>query len=609
MRDNIMQNKYNYWWKEQDPHSMVVGAVKWLDTNQAYQYELNLRNLLLYSNRSAWGLRSGDYVSKLSLPSSRLTVNAIQSVIDAAVSQISTVKPRIMNLTNKGDWAQQNRAKKLNEWTQGILYETDAYALGRNVFRDACIFGTGALKILEKNGRAALERVFIDDLMVDERDSIYGTPRQIFEVREVNRDLLIEMFPDSEMQIKTASNSIRIHNTISYGVSDMVSVVEAYHLPSGPDADDGMRVICTDNGTLLKEEWTKNYFPYAFMRWGIAPLGFWGWGIAEQITGIQCEINYILQKIQRLMTIATSQLWIRKGSGIDKNKLNNEDWAVREYVTEPPTFFSVQSVSPEYFAHVRYLIDKSYEVTGVNQLTAQARKPAGLNSGRALDTYQDYQSQRFMEVSQRYEEFFVQIADKLADLTSDIAEREGSYTVKARTRRGLELLDWREVKVDREEYVSQPYPTSFFPQTPSGKWNQIQEMMQAGFLSPEEAGELLDYPDLNAITSLKNAPIEYVRKIIEDITERGEQRVPDPYSPLELITRLFPLEILKGEQEGMPEERLDMLRNYMSQTQRLMGILEPQPPQQPTPMPQDMPLPQTPPMMDDQMSMQGAGPV
>lgn len=587
----------SYWWREPSPFHAIVQAIKWLDNDQQQVYDLNLRNLMLYGNRAAYGLNASDYTDRLQLPSSRLTLNVVQSVIDAAVSQIATIKPRIINLTDAGNWAQQQRARKLNQWTQGIFYETDAYKLGKMAFRDACIFGTGALKIIERDGRAALERVFIDDLIVDNRDARNGNPKQLFEVRELPRDVVAAAFPDYADEIASSGNSMRIHNSLESSVTDLVSVAEAWHLPSGPDADDGKHVICVDNCDLLVEDWTKPYFPYGFLRWGISPLGFWGWGIAEQLTGVQYEINFTLQKIQKLMTLATSQLWIRKGSGINKNKMTNDDFAVMEYTTEPPTVMNVAPVHPAYYGWLQQIYRHAFEITGVNQLTAQAEKPPGLNSGKALDTYQDVQSQRFMEVTQQYEQFFVEIANKLADKTAEIADREGTYAVKARSRKGFELLDWSEVRVDRDDYITQPYPTNFFPQTPAGKWNQIQQMLAAQFLTPEEASELLDYPDLESITKLKNAPMEYVQKVIQTIVEDGEQTRPEAYSPLGLLMQMLPLEVLRAEQDGVPEERIDALRDYINEVQRLMQMAmppEPTQPQLPAQLPQDMQA-QTPP--------------
>lgn len=586
------QSSTRYWWREKDQvHNYVTQAVRWLDNYQRHHSIRNLHNLRLYSNQAALGLNSGTYWDSSPLRNERLMVNVVASVTDAAVAQIATQKPRVMNLTEGGNYSQQQRAKRLNQWVEGIFYETEAYLLGRDIFRDACIFGTGIFKIYEERGKACVQRIFPDDILIDDRDARNGRPRQLFQTAEISRDLLSELYRDAREGIDKAGNTFREHGLMgNTTMTDLVGVCEAWHLPSGPDADDGRHVICVDNATLLDEPWTKESFPFNFFRWGHRPLGFWGWGLGDSLTGIQIEINYLLQKIQRLMTLATSQIWVRKGAGIDKNKFTNEDMAIREYVSEPPIFMPVQSVSPEYFQHLDRLYNRAYEITGVNQLTAQAQKPKGLNSGVALDSFQDNQSQRFLDVVQGYEEFFVRLGDMLAELVDEISERDGSYSVKTRANGGLELLDWKDVKIDRDSYVSQPYPTSFFPQTPSGKWKQIQEMMSSGFLSPEQAAELMDYPDLEAVTRLRNAPIEFVKRTVEDILDKGLEPTVEPYTPLELVAQMVPLEVLRAEQQNAPEERIEVLRAYLNECLQRIGENMPAP-QQPTqpPMPQGIP--------------------
>lgn len=571
-----------FWWREDDPHQSIVATIRWLDSQQRHHRLRNYRNLRLYGNVTMLGFGGGAMFSPLPLPSERLTLNVVQSVVDAATSQIATNKPRIFNLTEGGNWSQKQRAKRLDKWNQGIFYETGAYDLGRDAFRDCGVFGTGTCKVIENEGRAALERAFVDDLIVDDRDARRGKPRQIFEVRDVSREQLIEFYPKFADQIRSASPQIRDddHFVADVTMGDIVQVAESFHLPSSSTAKDGRHALVIDNATLMVEEWKFPYFPYPALRWGKMPLGFWGFGIADQLVGVQIEINYLLQKIQRLMTLATTQVWIQKGSVVAKNKMTNEDFAVMEFVGQPPIHTPIQSVSPEYFQHCDRLYNRAYEIAGVNQLTAQAQKPAGLDSGKALDAYQDTQSRRFMEIGQRYDEFFLQVADMLADKTSEIAERDGEYKVKARDKNYYEMMDWKDVRMDRDQYISQPYPTNFFPQTPSGKWKQVDEMMQRNFLTREEAADLLDYPDLESVTRLRNAPIEYVQKVIESIVEHGKQPDVDSYTPQALVMQMFPLEILRAQMDRLPEDRIEMLRSYLDETQAMANATMPPAPTQ-----------------------------
>lgn len=593
-----MKLRGDFWWKSESPHNGVAQAVKWLDTHQGYHYARNRHNMRLYGSYAYYGLTSGVQTEASPVVDDRLRLNIVQSVIEAGHAQISTQYPKIMNLTDGGSWSQQQRAKKMDRWTTGKFYESNAYELGQMAFLNSEIFGTGLLKVVEKDNRASLDYVFTDDLLIDDRDGMYGKPRQTFHVMNVSRDALMAEYPKYKEEIEGAGDNMRLRERPQYlTIADEVSVCEAIHLPSKPGAKDGLHVICTDNCTLVRESWEHPYHPYADMRWGVRPLGFWGWGLADQLTGIQIEINYLLQKIQRLMTLATSQVWMQKGSNVAKQKLTNNDMAYYEYVGNAPLFMAVQSVSPEYFQHLDRLTNRAYEISGVNQLTAQAQKPPGLNSGVALAEFQDNQSRRFMSVSKRYDQMFVTLSNMLADKTREIHEREGSYSLNARGDGGLERLDWSDVVMDREDYVTQPYPTSFFPQTPAGKWQRVQEMISAGMLSKEQASELMEYPDLKAVTRLDNAPIEYVRRVVEQILEDGTMPDVDSFTPFDITKKLLPLEILRSEQDGVDEDRIDMLRQYLTETMRQEAeLIELSKPPAPSPemmggMPPGMPPP------------------
>lgn len=610
---NSKKEESTFWWRgdRNDVHKTVIAAVRYLDVEQAYINERNYHHLRLYSSYLANQLTGGriEVANRNSIK-----LNVIQSVIETAVSMIATNKPRIMNLTDQGSWGAQRRAKGLTRLTDAQFHYVDQYALAQQVFRDACIFGTGFEKITEntQTDREQAERVFPDDVLVDEREARMGKPRVIFQYAEISREVALELWGKKyASQIKTAGHEIRNNYLGNFGVNDVVSVVEAIHLPSAPWAKDGRHVICLDNCTPVDEPWTRDYFNIVPFRYATRPIGWWGWGVAEQLCGIQIEVNYLLQKIQRLMTLATSQMWIQKGSVINKNALNNEDWAVNEYTGQPPIHLAVQSVSAEYFQHLERLVQRAYEITGVSQLQSQGVKPAGLNSGVALDTYNDIQSARFLSIGQDWERFHVQISLQLRDIARDIFERTGSYAVFGRDRyNGIEKVDWQEIEMDEEECVTVPYPTSFFPKTPSGKLQFVQQMMDMQLLDSSVAASLFDYPDLESWTTVKNAPYEYLIKVVEDMVERGVPHSPEPYVNLQFATQYIPGCILKAEQQkDVPEENIELLRNYMSQIEQMLNPPPEMPPPAP-PMPMDAagaPMPPVAPPMPAVMPPPPAG--
>lgn len=306
------------------------------------------------------------------------------------------------------------------------------------------------------------------------------------------------------------------------------------------------------------------------------PYGYYGQGIGDILYSVQVELNYLLMKIQTLMTLATTQVFLEAGSKLNKQTLTNVDFAAHEYTGAPPIFHAVQSVSPEYFEQSRYYYNIAFELCGISQLAAQAAKPAGLNSGRALVEMNDVQSRRFQDITNRYDDFHVNLAKMYADLVEDVFERTGKYSVLSRDKNSVSLLDFKEIKLDEKTSMVIPFPTNFFSSTPTAKYQQVSDMLRDGFLSREQASVAMDYPDTEAITSVYNAPFDYLNLCVERMIEHGEPQHPDPVSNLGLAMSTLPLQILRAETMGVDDTRIQLVRNYLDEVNDMLGQKEDQ---------------------------------
>ena len=86
-------------------------------------------------------------------------------------------------------------------------------------------------------------------------------------------------------------------------VSDLIMVVESWHLRSGKNAKDGRHMIAISSGYISDEEYTKDRFPFSFLHYSNRLLGFWSQGVAEQLMGTQMELNSILYTISRAIKL------------------------------------------------------------------------------------------------------------------------------------------------------------------------------------------------------------------------------------------------------------------------------------------------------------------
>lgn len=616
-QDNVTAPAKRWWLL---PKGEVAQAVIFL-ANMLAQYDSRRQTQLqmsarLYGNLTLMGL-NGLTLSKITSTQSavkdRIAYNLVQSVTDTLVAKMAKNKPKPLYLTSGGDYKIQKRAKKLDEFTDGIFYENKAYEIGPLALRDGCWAGDGIVHVYNHYGRVKFERVIASELYVDQIESFYGHPRQMHRVKNVDREVLKELFPKSKASIERANKASADLTGTWQNVADQVSVVESWHLRSGPDAKDGLHTICIDgdgpDSCLLYEAFDKDKFPFAFIRYSPRLYGFWGQGLVEQLQNLQLEINKLLWVIQRSMHMAgTFKILMENGSKIVKEHLNNDIGTIVCYTGTQPVYITPQMVQPEVYTHFQTLIQKGYEQAGISQLSAASQKPAGLNSGKALREYNDIESDRFETTGQAYENLFLDLGDLAIDVARDIYKDDGAYKVQVPAQSFIKEIDWEDIDLDRDEYVMQSYPVSSLPDDPSGRLQTIQEYMQAGMISPTAGRRLLDFPDLKEAEKLANSMEDYLNQIIEKMVDDG---VPTnfeiAYDDAALARELALEQYAYGRANGLEEEKLQLLRDFMNQitaqqqkqqmaAQQQQQAMQaqaapPQAPQQPQPMAAPMPSP------------------
>lgn len=569
-----MQNNDYYWYKaKSDVNSAVFAFVKRLDNQQSYRQMDNLRFMRLYGNYEFSATSSGNYMRSepTTAALNRVTLNVVQSMVDTVVSKIGKNKPRPYFLTDDGDFTLQRRAEKLTKFVEGQFESCEFYEKAQMAFKDACIFGTGILKIYRQNDKIKTERVFPDEIMVDDTEAYYGQPRQMHQRKWIHKDVLKAAFPTYAGSIDAAATDSGRQDEYKDRNGDMLLVIESWRLPSGEKAKDGKHAICISNETLFEEQYTKDYFPFVFFRWNLKPLGFFGQGIAEQLTGLQLEINKLLKTIQISMhLVSVPKLFVEAGAKIVTSHLDNKIGGIIKYAGTKPEYSPLGGIPAELFSHMDRLYTRAYEIVGISQLSAQSQKPGGLDSGKALRTFNDLETERFMEVAQRREKVFLDSSKIMVDLAKDIAKDTGNYEVKVAGSGFLKTINWKDVQLENDQYMMQVFPTNALSQTPSARLQEVQELMQAGLMEPRDGKRLLDFPDLKAFRSLDDAAIEDIDRQIELMVDKNEYQTPEPYQDLEYGIKKMQSAYLKYRAQNAPEETLELFRQWISDANNLI---------------------------------------
>jgi hypothetical protein len=574
-KDNSPSGRYEArWWavpKQERAESLakIMTAIAQYDSKRQTQYQISTR---LYGNTNLMGLNGLSMTKIASVNNAlkdRISYNLVQSTVDTVTAKISKNKPKPLFLTSGGDYKMQRKAKKLDQFVDGVFYENEAYRLGADVFRDAGVFGDGFIHVFEHYGRVKWERVMASELFVDWVEAFYGSPRQLHRGKNVDRTVMVDLFSNHKSEILAANSASADLMGQYQNVADQIFVGESWHLPSGPDAKDGLHVIWIDGHILFEEKWEKDHFPFAKFSWGKRMYGYWGQALAEQIQNLQLELNKLLWVVQRSMHLAgTFKVFIKNGSKFPKEHINNDIGAIISG-NEPPQYIVPPIVQPEVYSHIQTIKTMAYEQAGISQLSAASQKPAGLNSGKALREYNDIETDRFMTVGQAYERFFLDLAKLSVEAAKEIYEREGEYKVKVPGKKFIKTIDWKDVDLQEDEYIMKIFPVSSLPNDPAGRLQTIQEYIQAGFITPRAGRRLLDFPDLEQIEDLQNSEEDYLHEILEKIVDNGVYTIPEPFDDLQLASELALEYYAQGKCANLEEEKLSLLRKFIDQVNLL----------------------------------------
>lgn len=568
------------WFEHEDSNEaarILFSTIRQWDNTSGIQQQ-NMRNMRLYSNRDLGALSIANYItnSGTSPDSStqsiggalnRVSINVIKSCVDTLVAKIAKNKIKVSFLTSGGTLEQQTRGRNLSKFMFGHQQETDAFSIYKNVFRDALIFGTGAIKTVKENGEIKKERVFPDEIIMDPADSYYGDPRSMFQRRFVSKQTLKEKFPKLSDDIE-AIKSIEMFKGDS--VEPMLLVVEAWRQPRG---ETGRHLVSIDGVSLVDEEWKHDHFPFAFLKYCEPMLGFFGASLPEEIAGIQLEINRVtrhIQESQRLISLP--RIFYSMTSKFNPAHFVNGIGTFIPYSGERPHVDVPQAVGVEVYTWLENLVRKAYEVVGISQLSAMSRKPSGLDSGKALREYSDIESERFVTLGQSYEKFIVDDCLRSCMLFSD-----GHVVSASSKENGLEKLTWGDIKMPLDEFTMQVFPVSSLPQTPAAKLQMVTELKNEGYLTPEEAANLLDYPDLDSNTMTRLAPMKLIKKNIEDALLNGKYTPPEPFLPLTMALQTAQRYFCWAQLHEFPEKRLELVQRYIEDVIALQLTATPPP--------------------------------
>jgi hypothetical protein len=583
------------WWKAENDAQLreqLLSTYEYLKKTNAYRIQQASIFTRLYSGKPLYNYFQASN-SKLDqsnqMPLGRPTANVTYSCIDTLVSRISQDRPKPIFLTDGGNYKERKMAKEANAFIQGEIARLKAYDTLTLAFRDSCILGNGFVKVYSKDDKIALDRVLETELLTDFNDAYYDKPTQLLQVKLVDRDTLCYYFKKSWEEIMAASPAnVDQSPRSTESVSDQIIVIEAWHLPSGPDADDGVHTIICDHGVVMQpEEYKKDHFPFVRLSYNPHPVNWYAQGLAEILMPVQMELYRILiLASQSIELMSVPRILIDELSKVLETAFNNRIGGIIKYRGTKPEFVNAQANHPEIYEYIQWLINNAYQISGISTLSAQGLKPAGLNSGEAIRSFDDLQSDRFARIARGYQNAYIDLTDLMIEVAEEIADETGSYTTVFPGKDGTREVDFKNIKMLNDCFVVQLMEESSLPKDPAGRQAKLSEMLAAGEISPQEFRRLSNFPDLEQSDRLASALEERILHALDEIVENGQRNwdtiAPDVFmlDPSDMATTLVTQYINLYSTLGLEEVKMQALRDFFTQVQMVkQQAMPPQPAQ------------------------------
>ena len=439
------------------------------------------------------------------------SLNVIKSVIDTLTSKIAQSKVRpFFNVVN-GDFKDIQAAKQAQQYFDIYFDQQGVTRLVAESFKDSCIFDTGVIFINPKT--KVISKALPNQVYIRPSERTYNKlTRCYYEQKDFPLSLLSE-----DIRKKIVKEGVEY---VDYGLYfDINSHILAHTL----------------NGRLAKkEEYLGEQIPFVFIYYENPVVGNSASSVCDILNTIQNQIDLIMSKISDAMQLTPANtILVPDGSGLKASMMNNRIGNVLTYKMSPNMTSSPVSVATPSFIDNQYLqllqslFEKAYELVGVSQLSAQSKKPGGLESGVALSTMEDVESERFETQLNQVIHCYVDIAKACIA----VFNQEDDILPAKNTRMPMK---WKDIVKASDMFEIQYSAADSLSKDPSVKLKQLQALVQAGVIPPSRLGSFMQIPDLETGYSLANNAMDAVMKTINDCIENDVYEV-DSFVPFDML--------------------------------------------------------------------------
>lgn len=548
---------------------MTFNAV--LDEQGSYRTE-TLRHLRLYRNLNNIAYLTSYGPTAIVTP---LSLNVIRAMTNEVHSKVTKHRVKVTMQTSGASYERRELAQKLDAYALGLTLKEQLHRQTRLAFLDCVVTGTGVMKTFadKPRKRVRFERKFSPNCVVDLAEGAYLCPAHYYEIDYVDRSLLTRRYPDKKDAIAGAKKATSTEDEFflfnDSPSADLVQVVTGWWF--NPDDEfDGFKSVVVNSHELEGGEYNLGN-PFSVMRWSTSNLGWYGMGLAEEIKGIQLEINRLIRKIQNAQSLLSNPYVLAdRASNIARGQLTDIPGSVILFNGKEPRVVAPAVMNAEVYHHLDRLYQRAYEIARLTRMNVPA-KATPYESGRAKLIDEDTESDSFADVHRQWDDLHVDCIQKGIRAARSIP----GYKVAVWGKDMMEVLDFKkDIDLEEDEWLIRPMPTALLGETPPAQIDNIDRFLKMGIIDdPDDLLDQVDSPDVKAFLRGKTSPKRLIKKVVSSMLAGGPYIGPEPEMNLALALEVANEMYTEMRLiDGFPKERLRNVRQFMVRTKDLIKM-------------------------------------
>ena len=503
----------------------IIQDMEWLVNREGARRQKYRRNLRVFYHTFGIGMNNIDDTSVVGYysnsqydteedTSSGIQENIIKSCIDTLVSKIASQKVRPYFNTVNGTFKEMRIVKQAQQFFDQLYDDQNVNKTVTKAFKDACIFDTGIIYV-DKDTHS-IQRVLPWQVAIDNREASYnGLTRLVWKK---------ENFPVTNIPFTDSKLKRQVINT-----QQQVTFYEYWNL------NEGKKVYYIPEMDFYREEkYEENLLPFIFINYDDPVKGNSSVSVVDLLFGIQDEIDSLIVKVKDASQLSSPLKYlVPESSSVKVNKLTNRVGEVITYsalpnqTTPPVVAVTEPFMDPQWISLLDKLKQDAYELCGISQLSATSQKPQGLNSGVALSTMEDIESDRFEVQLNTIIRTYVDIAKMCIALFN----RDENILPDNRLRKGF---TWGDIVDAQNQLIIQFSAAENLSKDPQTRAQQVMKLVQLGVIPQNRIASLMEIPDTVQGYSIANNSIEAVMNVIDECVENNNFEVPD-FIPTDML--------------------------------------------------------------------------